>query len=30
MNLVKFEIEKAKSGDYRIVTREGLPVRIIC
>lgn len=30
MNLVKFEIEKAKSGKYRIVTREGLPVRIIC
>lgn len=30
MKLVKFEIEKAKSGDYHIVTREGLPVRIIC
>lgn len=27
--LIKFDLEKAKSGEYRIVTREGLGVEIL-
>lgn len=30
MRTIDFDLEKAKSGDYEIVTENGLPVRIIC
>lgn len=30
MKTIEFDIEKAKSGDYEIVTRNGAPVRIVC
>lgn len=30
MKIIDFDIEKAKSGEYEIVTKHGVPVRIIC
>lgn len=30
MKTIDFDIEKAKSGDYEIITENGLPVRIVC
>ena len=30
MKTIDFDIEKAKSGEYEIVTKHGVPVRIIC
>ena len=30
MKVIPFDIEKAKSGKYKIQTKDGKPVRIIC
>lgn len=30
MKIIDFDLEKAKSGEYEIVTKHGVPVRIIC
>ena len=30
MKIIPFDIEKAKSGKYKIQTRDGRPVRVIC
>lgn len=30
MKTIEFDLEKAKSGEYEIVTKNGAPVRIIC
>lgn len=30
MKTIEFDLEKAKSGEYEIVTENGLPVRIVC
>lgn len=30
MKIIPFDVEKAKSGKYKIQTKDGEPVRIIC
>ena len=30
MKTIDFDIEKAKSGEYQVVTKDGRPARIIC